>query len=252
MKRTWKYAVCTVILFLLVLSAFSMPGVILEWQDAGKLSAARFDSRAGIDYEAINARYLTDREVRLDALVSKLQERTPFYISEVEKQKHLSDQSKGVSVILQQQKENAFFLWELGIAGELEQWLSDACITASEEYLVYSSDTESGVVLQCILMEIQMGTEKICIMADASDYFVYYLEYYGEDVKRLDADYRKGETVTKWTGQSGRLIDLYCEYAKLNREDCGNILISSFLNGKSEYGVCIGFREFKLLSMFDE
>ena len=125
MKRTWKYAVCTVILFLLVLSAFSVPGVILEWQDAGKLSAARFDSRSGIDYEAINARYLTDREVRLDALVSKLQERTPFYISEVEKQKHLSDQSKGVSVILQQQKENAFFLWELGIAGELEQWLSD-------------------------------------------------------------------------------------------------------------------------------
>ena len=85
MRKSHVYTVCTILLLLLVLSSFSAPGLLLQIQDARHMQSAEFDFRSGIDYEAINARYLTDRTARIGALIEELQKGTTFYISAAEK-----------------------------------------------------------------------------------------------------------------------------------------------------------------------
>ena len=245
MRKSYVYTVCTILLLLLVLSSFSAPGLLLQIQDARHMQSAEFGSRSGIDYEAVNARYLADRTARIGTLVEELQKGTPFYISAVEKDSEEIVYEK--TEILKNMLEGISILWDLGIAGHLEKWFLADCELHCSEYLIYSSDTESGVVLPCLCIELTLQSEKLRIMADATDFFVYYMEYYGENVKILDKEYQSGKVALKLMGESGLLMEYYRYYLQMEEKETAGLLFSGFVNEEGEYGLCIGFREIRKL-----
>ena len=92
MKRKKIYIVSILVLVCMVFGAFYMPGIVLEVQDAKLLQDYEFRARNGIDYEALDLKYLTDRTERLDAFAKGIEEGRQYYIVSSEEQEADKDE----------------------------------------------------------------------------------------------------------------------------------------------------------------
>ena len=178
MKRKKIYIVSILVLVCMVFGAFYMPGIVLEVQDAKLLHDYEFRARNGIDYEALDLKYLTDRTERLDAFAKGIEEGRQYYIVSSEEQ----EADKDEVLVYTFENELSYLLQSVGILWTYKGLYDSRNLTDWDYYLIYSSDTENGVVIPCWYLELTIESQKVRVLIDAVDYTIYYMECYNDGI----------------------------------------------------------------------
>ena len=84
-------------------------------------------------------------------------------------------------------------------------------LTDWDYYLIYSSDTENGVMIPCWYLELTMIGQKVRVLIDAVDDTIYYMECYNYGIwERYLANQKIDESV--WYDLSYDLLSLKSYY----------------------------------------
>ena len=263
MRRKRIYIISIVILVCMVLSAFYLPGEILKLQDTRLLKDYDFRARNGINYESVELRYMTDRTERLDAFAIGIEEGRQYYIVASEEQA-----DKEEVLVNTFENELAYLLQAVGILWGDDELYESKNLTDWDYYLIYSSDTENGVMIPCWYLELTMIGQKVRVLIDAVDDTIYYMECYNYGIwERYLANQKIDESV--WYDLSYDLLSLKSYYgsytwdmkwAQLSQysilENSSEIiselpydngvltLDAGFLEEEDGmYGICIGIKE---------
>lgn len=247
----------------MVLSAFYLPGEILKLQDTRLLKDYDFRARNGINYESVELRYMTDRTERLDAFAKGIEEGRQYYIVASEEQA-----DKEEVLVNTFENELAYLLQAVGILWGDDELYESKNLTDWDYYLIYSSDTENGVMIPCWYLELTMIGQKVRVLIDAVDDTIYYMECYNYGIwERYLANQKIDESV--WYDLSYDLLSLKSYYgsytwdmkwAQLSQysilENSSEIiselpydngvltLDAGFLEEEDGmYGICIGIKE---------
>ena len=263
MRRKRIYIISIVILVCMVLSAFYLPGEILKLQDTRLLKDYDFRARNGINYESVELRYMTDRTERLDAFAKGIEEGRQYYIVASEEQA-----DKEEVLVNTFENELAYLLQAVGILWGDDELYESKNLTDWDYYLIYSSDTENGVMIPCWYLELTMIGQKVRVLIDAVDDTIYYMECFNYGIwERYLANQKIDESV--WYDLSYDLLSLKSYYgsytwdmkwAQLSQysifENSSEIiselpydngvltLDAGFLEEEDGmYGICIGIKE---------
>lgn len=175
MSRRWIYLISLLVLISLISGAFFAPELIMEYGDRSLLEDYTFQSRTGIDYEAVNTQYTMSREERMISFAQGIAEGRQYYItSSGEEVASWADLFGNVF--------NEYFFDALYAAGiavwNLEGLYDSTNVKECQYYVIYDNDMTNGAAFLCWYLELELSECFLRLLVDARDYSIYYLEYY--------------------------------------------------------------------------
>ncbi len=207
MKRKKIYILSFAVLACMVIGAFYVPGIVLGLQDASLLQEYEFRARNGIDYETVDLKYLTNRTERLDAFAKGIGEGRQYYIVSSEAQ----EADKEEVLVYTFENELSYLLQKVGILWNYKELYDSRNLTDWDYYLIYSSDTENGVVIPCWYLELTLYGQKVRALIDAMDFTIYYMECYNNGIRDNYLANRKTEG-SEWYDLSYDFLSLKSYY----------------------------------------
>lgn len=176
MRKRGTYAICILMVMLLICGAFFAPGIAMKVYDYQKTQSYEFQFRPGIDYEAVNTMYETERAKRLMNYAQGLEEGGQYYITATDMEPDSWEEILGGIY----SQDIVLLLSDMGLMWMTEAMVDSENITDWNYYMIYDKD---GAAFLCWYLEIQADGEILRILADARDYTVYYVEIYNEGIQ---------------------------------------------------------------------
>ena len=176
MRKKSTYAASILVLVCLICGAFFAPGIAMKAYDYRKTQSYEFQFRPGIDYEAVNTMYESDRTKRLMNYAEGIEEGRQYFIADTSVKP--DSWEKLLNSIYNQ---NILLMFQdMGIMWMTEEMKDIRSIKDWNYYMIYDKD---GAAFLCWYLEIYSDKEILRFLVDARDYTVYYVEIYQPEIQ---------------------------------------------------------------------
>lgn len=202
-RSIWKYFLCVLMAVGLVTASFWLPELAMEAIDKQTESDYVFQSRSGIDYNAVSLEYEMELAKRLQSFAKGNESGNLYYVISADSGDGFTSEEqeriyKGIldsdyywHMLAIYDRFNSGELKNLGLNGmwmlDLERLSSYSYdVLDSRYYVIYNGDVAGGETFLCWYLDLGSGdTMRLRLLVDAKDFSVYCMESYNSDTELI-------------------------------------------------------------------